>query len=109
MAAEKTVRSTTGYEPSGAAECFLSAKTRHGVLVGDALGAAAAASVSARATPAAISTEIHHGRVQADGVEVLFREAGPTHAPVLLLLHGFANSCFCSRHLMLKRAIRFGD
>jgi pimeloyl-ACP methyl ester carboxylesterase len=107
MGAEQTVTSTTGYEPSEAAESFLSAKTRRGVLVGGALGAVAAASVSARAAPAAKSTEIHHGRVQADGVEVFFREAGPTDAPVLLLLHGFANSSFYFRHLMPKLADRF--
>jgi pimeloyl-ACP methyl ester carboxylesterase len=33
-------------------------------------------------------------RVQADGVQVFYREAGPANAPVILLLHGFPISSF---------------
>jgi pimeloyl-ACP methyl ester carboxylesterase len=32
-------------------------------------------------------TTIH--RIQADGITVIYREAGPANAPVMLLLHGF--------------------
>jgi len=37
-------------------------------------------------------TSIH--RIQADGVTVFYREAGPSNAPVVLLLHGFPTSSF---------------
>src|SRR5580700_3299784 len=50
---------------------------------------------------------IRHKRVQADGVNIFYREAGPEDAPVLLLLHGFANSSFYFRHLMPLLADRF--
>jgi len=33
-------------------------------------------------------------RVEADGVTVFYREAGPADAPVVLLLHGFPTSRF---------------
>lgn len=57
-------------------------------------------------TPAAIPA-IRHKRVQADGVDIFYREAGREDAPVLLLLHGFANSSFYFRHLMPLLADRF--
>jgi pimeloyl-ACP methyl ester carboxylesterase len=47
-------------------------------------------------------TNIH--RVQADGVTVFYREAGPADAPVLLLLHGFPTSSFQFRELMPRLA-----
>ena len=43
-------------------------------------------------------TSIH--RIQADGVNVFYREAGPTDAPVVLLLHGFPTSSFQYRNLI---------
>ncbi|MDN4987164.1 alpha/beta hydrolase [Bradyrhizobium sp. WYCCWR 13022] len=53
------------------------------------------------------SMRITHKWVRADGVDVFYREAGPTDAPVLLLLHGFANSSFYFRHLMPKLADQY--
>jgi pimeloyl-ACP methyl ester carboxylesterase len=47
-------------------------------------------------------TSIH--RVEADGVTVFYREAGPADAPVLLLLHGFPTSSFQFRELMPRLA-----
>src|SRR6516165_12066307 len=43
-------------------------------------------------------------RVEADGVTVFYREAGPANAPVLLLLHGFPTSSFQYRELMPRLA-----
>ena len=43
-------------------------------------------------------------RVQADGVTVFYREAGPADAPVLLLLHGFPTSSLQFRELMPRLA-----
>src|ERR1700748_3612478 len=43
-------------------------------------------------------TTIH--RVQADGVNLFYREAGPADAPVILLLHGYPASSFMFRNLM---------
>jgi hypothetical protein len=39
-------------------------------------------------------------RVQADGVDVFYREAGPSNAPVVLLVHGFPSSSFQYRELI---------
>src|SRR5690349_8456286 len=47
-----------------------------------------------------------HG-VEADGVTVFYREAGPPDAPVLLLLHGFPTSSFQFRELIPRLADRY--
>ena len=43
-------------------------------------------------------------RVDVDGLEVFYREAGPADAPVLLLLHGFPSSSHMFRDLIPKLA-----
>jgi pimeloyl-ACP methyl ester carboxylesterase len=50
-------------------------------------------------------THIH--RVEADGVTVFYREAGPADAPVVLLLHGFPTSSFQYRELIPRLADRY--
>ena len=50
-------------------------------------------------------TSIH--RIQADGVNVFYREAGLPDAPVVLLLHGFPTSSFQYRELIPRLADRF--
>jgi pimeloyl-ACP methyl ester carboxylesterase len=50
-------------------------------------------------------TSIH--RVEADAVNVFYREAGPSHAPVILLLHGFPTSSFQYRELIPRLADRY--
>ena len=46
-------------------------------------------------------------RVEADGVKVFYREAGPVDAPVVLLLHGFPTSSFQYRDLIPRLADRY--
>jgi pimeloyl-ACP methyl ester carboxylesterase len=46
-------------------------------------------------------------RVEADGVSVFYREAGPANAPVVLLLHGFPTSSFQYRELIPRLADRY--
>jgi pimeloyl-ACP methyl ester carboxylesterase len=46
-------------------------------------------------------------RVEADGVEVFYREAGAPDAPVVLLLHGFPSSSHMYRHLIPRLADRY--
>jgi pimeloyl-ACP methyl ester carboxylesterase len=46
-------------------------------------------------------------RVEADGVKVFYREAGPSDAPVVLLLHGFPTSSFQFRDLIPRLADRY--
>jgi pimeloyl-ACP methyl ester carboxylesterase len=46
-------------------------------------------------------------RVEADGVTVFYREAGPADAPVVLLLHGFPTSSFQYRELIPRLADRY--
>jgi pimeloyl-ACP methyl ester carboxylesterase len=50
-------------------------------------------------------TSVH--RVEADGVRVFYREAGPSDAPAVLLLHGFPTSSFQFRELIPRLADRF--
>ena len=46
-------------------------------------------------------------RVDIDGLEVFYREAGPADAPALLLLHGFPSSSHMFRELIPKLAGRY--
>jgi pimeloyl-ACP methyl ester carboxylesterase len=46
-------------------------------------------------------------RVEADGVSVFYREAGPANASVVLLLHGFPTSSFQYRELIPRLADRY--
>jgi pimeloyl-ACP methyl ester carboxylesterase len=50
-------------------------------------------------------TAIH--RIEADGVTVFYREAGPRDAPAVLLLHGFPTSSFQYRDLIPRLADRY--
>ncbi|MRW84868.1 alpha/beta fold hydrolase [Pseudoduganella sp. FT26W] len=45
--------------------------------------------------------------VEADGVNVFYREAGPADAPVLLLLHGFPSSSHMYRNLIPLLATKY--
>ena len=47
-------------------------------------------------------TSVH--KVEADGIQVFYREAGDATAPVLLLLHGFPTSSFMFRDLISRLA-----
>ena len=51
--------------------------------------------------------QTHIRRVEADGVNVFYREAGPTDAPVVLLLHGFPTSSFQYRELIPRLADKY--
>lgn len=50
---------------------------------------------------------VHHRTVEVDGIDVFWREAGPSDAPVLLLLHGYPTSSHMFRHLIPALADRF--
>lgn len=45
--------------------------------------------------------------VEADGIKIFYREAGPADAPVILLLHGYPTSSHMFRHLMPRLASAF--
>jgi len=45
--------------------------------------------------------------IEADGVKVFYREAGPVDAPVLLLLHGYPTSSFMFRELFPRMATKY--
>ena len=52
-------------------------------------------------------TRTYIRRIQADGVIVFYREAGPPDAPAVLLLHGFPASSFQYRELIPRLADRY--
>ena len=68
---------------------------------------------SATMSPAHVPTESPHiprtfiSRVEVDGLTIFYREAGPSNAPVVLLLHGFPASSFMYRELMPRLADRY--
>jgi pimeloyl-ACP methyl ester carboxylesterase len=45
--------------------------------------------------------------VEADGIKIFYREAGPADAPVVLLLHGYPTSSHMFRHLIPRLASSF--
>jgi len=60
--------------------------------------------------PTATSPTIQYASihtVEVDGLNVFYREAGPSDAPVLLLLHGFPTSSLMYRELMPRLASRY--
>jgi pimeloyl-ACP methyl ester carboxylesterase len=54
-----------------------------------------------------VMPNIRHSTVRVGPANVFYREAGTQGQPILLLLHGFANSSHYFRHLMPKLAGRF--
>jgi pimeloyl-ACP methyl ester carboxylesterase len=52
-------------------------------------------------------SNVRHSTVQVGPANVFYREAGTEGQPILLLLHGFANSSHYFRHLMPRLAGRF--
>jgi pimeloyl-ACP methyl ester carboxylesterase len=76
-----------------------------GTAVLAAVAIPASASVPASSHPDVPVTLIR--RVQADGVNVFYREAGPANAPVILLLHGFPTSSFQYRELIPRLADKY--
>ncbi|MGW0286002.1 alpha/beta fold hydrolase [Streptomyces sp. NPDC003236] len=51
--------------------------------------------------------QVHHRTVTVRGLEVYYREAGPSDAPALLLLHGFPSSSHMFRDLIPLLADRY--
>src|ERR1700685_2767061 len=49
----------------------------------------------------------HHRTIKIDGVSIFYREAGPSDAPVVLLLHGFPTSSHMFRNLIPALADRY--
>ena len=59
------------------------------------------------ATATTSAASVHYRTIQVDGVDVFYREAGPDHAPALLLLHGFPTSSHMFRELIPRLADRY--
>jgi Predicted hydrolases or acyltransferases (alpha/beta hydrolase superfamily) len=77
--------------------------TRRNLFTGSlALGVAATTSAPSHA--AVRSRPVLSKTVKINGLEIFYREAGPSDAPVVLLLHGFPSSSHMFRNLMLQLA-----
>src|SRR5262245_1199055 len=59
------------------------------------------------AAPATSQVEVRYRTMQIDGLDLFYREAGPSDAPAVLLLHGFPASSFMYRNLIEQLAGRF--
>lgn len=55
----------------------------------------------------AAAATVHHRTMNVDGVDVFYREAGPTGAPTVVLLHGFPSSSHMFRNLIPALADRY--
>lgn len=64
---------------------------------------------SSSSSPArnATPTRVLFHTIEADGVRMFYREAGPVNAPVVLLLHGYPTSSHMFRELIPKLATRY--
>lgn len=73
--------------------------------VGATIGAVP--SSAARTPPGAPGSGVRHKTTSIDGVDIFYREAGPSDAPAILLLHGFPASSHMFRHLIPALADRW--
>jgi len=62
---------------------------------------------AAAATLPASASQTHYPVARIDGIEVAYREAGPSKAPTVLLLHGFPTSSRMFRNLIPALADRY--
>ena len=69
--------------------------------------AADTAAPATAAPPGAAASTTHYRRAQVAGVELFYREAGPSDAPVVVLLHGFPSSSNMFRKLIPALADRY--
>lgn len=53
------------------------------------------------------AARVHYRTAKIDGMDIFYREAGPTDAPAVLLLHGFPASSFMFRNLIPQLATRY--
>jgi pimeloyl-ACP methyl ester carboxylesterase len=72
-----------------------------------ALGLALAVHTAHAAPATAADSVVSYRTVKIDGVNVFYREAGPSNAPTLLLLHGFPTSSQMFRNLIPLLADRY--
>lgn len=73
-----------------------------------AAGAALAfGALSAFAAAPAAAEEVAYKTVAVDGLDIFYREAGPTDAPIVLLLHGFPSSSHMFRNLIPDLAAQY--
>lgn len=71
-------------------------------------GAASAAPREQSQTPQTTAgVQVQYKTVRIDGLDIFYREAGPSQAPVVLLLHGFPTSSHMFRNLIPALAERF--
>jgi pimeloyl-ACP methyl ester carboxylesterase len=74
-------------------------------LAGSVLAAALSASARGATRPADLATR--YRTIDVGGLEIFYREAGPTGAPVVLLLHGFPTSSRMFRNLIPMLADKY--
>ena len=83
-----------------------------GLLASLATGLWSAQVLAGNAAPSAAEATQHqfqtvHKTVTVNGLDIFYREAGPTHAPTIILLHGFPTSSHMFRNLIPALADRF--
>ncbi|WP_119302570.1 alpha/beta fold hydrolase [Dongia deserti] len=71
------------------------------------LAAAAVLAAASLASLPASADEVAYKTVQVNGLDIFYREAGPTSAPTVLLLHGFPSSSHMFRNLIPDLATRY--
>jgi pimeloyl-ACP methyl ester carboxylesterase len=62
---------------------------------------------AASVAPAGDDSAVHYRTVEIDGIDLFYREAGPSNAPAVVLLHGFPSSSHMFRNLIPQLAQRY--
>jgi len=70
-------------------------------------GIAATQAANVGNTVSASVQQTQHKTIKVNGVEIFYREAGPVHAPTILLLHGFPTSSHMFRNLIPALADKY--
>ena len=71
------------------------------------VGQAYAAATETKTSAVPSTASVHYRTAQIDGVDLFYREAGPTDGPVVLLLHGFPTSSHMFRNLIPQLSDRY--
>ena len=53
------------------------------------------------------NSEVHYRKIDIDGTNIFYREAGPKDAPIILLMHGYPTSSFMFRNLIPVLSSKF--
>jgi pimeloyl-ACP methyl ester carboxylesterase len=82
-------------------------KSIRSILIAMAISLAGGAALNAKEKEKTMEHQIFYRTIKVNGLSVFYREAGPKHAPVLLLLHGLPSSSRMFQPLLSRLADQY--